>query len=95
MLSQQFDLLTVALLMALLMLLLAALVPWLLSVTRPKPKAVREEVVELVGCPVCGHEISRKYEKGDYVGKVVGTCPRGDGALVVKAIYVEKYESPK
>lgn len=92
---QQLNPLLMALLMALILLLLTALMPWLLSVGGSKSRTVREEVVELVGCPKCGYEASRKYEKGDYVGKVVGTCPRSDGSLVIKAIYVERYESPQ
>lgn len=91
MLIQQFDALIMALLIALLLLVLTALLPWLISLTSSKPKAVREELVEVVRCPSCSYESPRKYEKGDYVGKIVGTCPRDSKPLVVKAIYIEKY----
>ncbi len=95
MLVQQVNPLLILLLAALIMLSLMALMPWLFSLSRSRSKAVREEVVELVGCPKCGHEYSRKYERGSYVGKEVGACPRGDGPLVVKAIYVERHEGPE
>lgn len=91
MLVQQIDTLMTALLIALFLLLLTTLLPWLISATSSRSKAVKEELVELVGCPKCGYESSRKYEKGDYVGKVVGTCPKDSSSLVVKVIYVEKY----
>lgn len=91
MLVQQFDALVTALLIALFLLLLTTLLPWLMAMVSSKSKVVREEVVEVLGCPKCGYESSRKYEKGDYVGKVVGTCPKDSDSLVVKAIYVEKY----
>ncbi|MEM1623215.1 MAG: hypothetical protein QW780_03985 [Sulfolobales archaeon] len=87
----QLDALMTALLIALFLLLLTTLLPWLISVTTSKSKVVKEEPIELVGCPKCGYESSRKYEKGDYVGKVVGTCPKDSSFLIVKAIYVEKH----
>lgn len=93
MLIQQFDALVTAMLIALLLLLLTTLLPWLISAASSKSKVVREELVELIGCPKCGYESSRKYEKGDYVGKIVGTCPKDSSSLVIKAIYVEKHMS--
>lgn len=91
MLIQQIDTLMTALLIALFLLLLTTLLPWLISATSSRSKVAREELVELVGCLKCGYESSRKYEKGDYVGKVVGTCPKDGSSLIVRAIYVERY----
>lgn len=91
MLFQQFDALIMALVIAFALILLTALLPWLISATSSKSRAVREELVEVVGCLKCDYESSRKYEKGDYVGRVVGTCPKDGASLVVKAIYLERH----
>ncbi|MDW8011172.1 MAG: hypothetical protein RMH84_06245 [Sulfolobales archaeon] len=90
MLLQQFDTLIMALIIAFALLLLTALLPWLISAASSRSRAVREELVEVVGCLRCDYESSKKHEKGDYVGKVVGTCPKDGAFLVVKAIYVER-----
>lgn len=91
MVALQLDSLLVALMIAALLLLLTAVLPWILSVASSKSRVVKEELVEVVKCLKCDYESVRKYEKGDYVGKVVGSCPNDKGSLVVKAIYVERY----
>jgi|YelNatPaOPRAMG01_1025707.scaffolds.fasta_scaffold03777_12 hypothetical protein len=91
MLALQLDALLMALMIAVLLLLLTAVFPWILSAVGSKSKVTREELVEVVRCLKCGYESVRRHEKGDYVGKIVGSCPNDGGSLVVKAIYVEKY----
>ena len=95
MLTGQLDPLLMALLIAAFLLILTTLMPWLLSATSSRARVVREETVEVVGCTTCDYESVRRYEKGDYVGKAVGTCPKDGSSLVVKAIYVERFTGGK
>jgi hypothetical protein len=82
------DPLLAALLILSVLLILTTLLPWILTSTR-KPGPAREELVSVLGCSKCGYEEIRKYGKGDYVGRPVGTCPRDGSRMVIKAIYVE------
>lgn len=91
MFTLQLDTFLIALMIMTLLLLLTAVLPWIFSAASSKSKAVKEELVEVIKCLKCDYESIRKYEKGDYVGKIVGSCPNDGGSLVVKAIYVEKY----
>ncbi len=72
------------------LLLISTLLPWLIASTR-RPKPTREELISVLRCVRCGYEEVRKYDKGDYVGKPVNTCPKDGGQVVVKAIYVESF----
>ena len=82
------DPLLTALLLLSILLILTALMPWLMASTR-RPRPTREELVSVLRCVRCGYEEVRKYSKGDYVGRPIGTCPRDGGQVVVKVIYVE------
>ena len=84
------DPLLVGLLILSMLLLITTLLPWLVASTR-KPRPIREELISVLRCIRCGYEEVRKYDKGDYVGKPVGTCPKDGGKVVVKAIYVESF----
>lgn len=95
MVISQLDPLFMALLIAMFLFILATLVPWLISAARPKSKVTREEIVEVIGCTKCGYESMRKYEKGDYVGRIIGSCPKDGSSLIVKAIYTEKFSGSK
>ncbi|MCC6046780.1 MAG: hypothetical protein LM571_01110 [Desulfurococcaceae archaeon] len=82
------DPLLTALLILSALLILTTLLPWILAFTR-KPGPAREELVSVLRCSKCGYEEIRKYNKGDYVGRPVGSCPRDGSRMVIKAIYVE------
>jgi hypothetical protein len=82
------DPLLTALLILSALLVLTTLLPWILAFTR-KPGPAREELVSVLRCSKCGYEEIRKYNKGDYVGRPVGSCPRDGSRMVIKAIYVE------
>jgi len=84
------DPLLTALLILSVLLVLTTLIPWIMASAR-KPKPTREELVSVLRCVKCGYEEVRRYDKGDYVGKPVGSCPRDGGQVVVKAIYVETF----
>ncbi len=50
---------------------------------RQQPKSIYTKVT----CFKCGYSFERMYQKGDYIGKTVGRCPRCDSYLVISAIY--------
>jgi len=70
----------------LLALFIASTVLMLASGARRK-KVGKRKVYTRIKCFNCGYTIERVYQKGDYVGRVVGKCPRCGGELVVSAVY--------
>lgn len=51
------------------------------------PPIEATEVRRLVACDACGVESEGPFEKGDYVFRQVGQCPRCSGQLYIKALY--------
>nr|MDO8132585.1 hypothetical protein [Candidatus Njordarchaeum guaymaensis] len=50
---------------------------------------VEVEMVASIACygRGCEHVYGRLFQRGDYVRKIVGRCPRCGGELYVRAIY--------
>ncbi len=57
--------------------------------SRQEPVKLKRTVTVL-RCGSCGHEWSRDFREGDFVGREEGECPKCGGRLVVNAIYVEE-----
>ncbi|MEM1703404.1 MAG: hypothetical protein QXS63_05455 [Zestosphaera sp.] len=57
-------------------------------------KEDKGKIVTLKKCLNCAYLSSKPYEKGDYVGKREGKCPRCDGEIVITAIYLEPPPQP-
>jgi hypothetical protein len=55
--------------------------------TRAPTKLEFAEVRRLVACDKCGVETEGPVESGDHIFREIGTCPRCDGQLYIKAIY--------
>ena len=54
---------------------------------RGVPRIEATEVRRLIACEGCDVESEGPFEKGDYVFREVGKCPRCGGLLFVKALY--------
>ncbi len=78
-------------LLALIFLAAASLTPLL----TPRKKEEKWKSITRVKCMSCGYTEERDFTKGDYVGKIVGKCPKCGGQLVVDAIFRRKEEPSK
>ncbi|MFX1475269.1 MAG: hypothetical protein ACFFCO_07330, partial [Promethearchaeota archaeon] len=58
------------------------------------PRIDATEVRRLVACDACKVESEGPFEKGDYVFREVGKCPRCGGLLYVKALYGVDEKTP-
>ena len=54
-----------------------------------------QPVVTTIVCQKCGFKNVREFERGDFIFKEVGPCPKCNDKLVVSAIYREIKEKPK
>jgi hypothetical protein len=61
---------------------------------RSIPRIEATEVRRLIACEGCGVESEGPFEKGDYVFREVGKCPRCGGQLIVKALYGVDEKTP-
>lgn len=52
-------------------------------------------VMTTIMCQKCGFKNQRVFERGDYVFKDAGPCPKCNNTLLVSAIYREVKEKPK
>jgi len=52
-------------------------------------------VMTTITCQKCGFKNVREFERGDYIFKEAGPCPKCDEKLLVSAIYREVPEKPK
>jgi hypothetical protein len=52
-------------------------------------------VLTTTACPKCGFKNVREFERGDFIFKKVGPCPKCNDPLLVSAIYREVKEKPK
>ncbi len=73
----------------LLLLMLASLtVSMIMGLRRKKqPKPVIRTRVE---CLNCGYTLEREYRRGDYIGKVEGSCPKCGSPMIITAVYEER-----
>jgi len=54
-----------------------------------------QPVVTTISCQKCGFKNVREFERGDFVFKELGPCPKCNDKLLVSAIYREIKEKPK
>ncbi len=66
---------------------LLVLVTVLMSVTQPKKQEPQRKTIVEVRCTSCDYREEREFTKGDYVGKIAGTCPKCGAHLLVNTIY--------
>lgn len=57
------------------------------------PRIEASAVLRLIVCQSCGVESEGPFQKGDYVFKTVGKCPRCKGTLYIKALYTPEQKS--
>ena len=55
--------------------------------TRASTKLEFAEVRRLIACDKCGVETEGPLESGDHIFREIGSCPRCEGRLYIKAIY--------
>lgn len=53
------------------------------------------KIVTLKKCLSCNYLLSKPYEKGEYIGKKEGKCPKCDGETIITAIYLEPPSQPQ
>ena len=58
-----------------------------LTRTQPKPS---QKVLTLIQCTKCAFKSVRNFQIGDYISKVIGSCPNCGGPFQIEAIYVEE-----
>lgn len=46
-------------------------------------------VKTVIKCMSCDYSIVRDFQQGDFVTKIVGTCPKDGGKLYIAGIYAE------
>jgi hypothetical protein len=71
---------------------------YVLFQTRKRVQQVSLElppVMTTITCQKCGFKNQRVFERGDYVFKDAGPCPKCNNNLLVSAIYREVKEKPK
>jgi len=65
---------------------------------KTSPQKVKEEykTVTVIRCDECDHEENRAFQKGDFVGKILGECSEcGKGKKYIALIYSEKIPQTK
>lgn len=55
----------------------------------------RIRVVTVIKCVSCDYGSTREFEKGDYILREVGSCPKCNGTLLIHSIFREPQESKK
>ena len=58
------------------------------------PSQPKKTTLTVIQCTKCAFKSIRNFQVGDYIPKVVGTCPSCGGPFQIEAIYVEE-KSPK
>lgn len=46
-------------------------------------------VKTVIKCMTCDYSIVRDFQQGDFIPKLVGTCPKDGGKLYIAGIYAE------
>jgi hypothetical protein len=52
-------------------------------------------VMTIITCQKCDFKNQRQFERGDYIFKDAGPCPKCNNKLLISAIYREVTEKPK
>ena len=70
---------------------------YLLLQMRRRPSLSFEDlkVLTMIRCTKCNYMSVRDFEKGDYILKEAGTCPKCDGTLLIHSIFRETKEEKK
>lgn len=71
---------------------------YMLMQTRRRAMSVSLEIPAVrttITCQKCGFKNVREFERGDYVFKQAGPCPKCNNTLLISAIYREVKEKPK
>ena len=55
-------------------------------------RQVKPVIRTRVECLNCGYRVEREYKRGDYIGKIEGTCPKCGSQMVIVAVYEERSE---
>lgn len=55
----------------------------------------RIRVITVIKCISCNYGSTREFEKGDYILREVGSCPKCNGTLLIHSIFREPQESKK
>ncbi|HDD26463.1 MAG TPA: hypothetical protein ENF75_05185 [Acidilobales archaeon] len=92
MIKLQIDTVTL-LIMTLVLLFIYIMFTVIRELSTKKPE-VRRRTIAIHSCINNDYEIRKEFKIGDYVGKVIGKCPRCGAALIIKAIYTEVEERP-
>lgn len=58
------------------------------ELTSKKPET-RKRTISIHSCINEDYEIRKDFVTGDYVGKVIGKCPKCGNNIIIKAIYSE------
>lgn len=58
-------------------------------------KEEKGKIVTLKKCLSCNYLLSKPYERGDYIGKKEGRCPKCEGEMTITAIYLEPPPQPQ
>lgn len=53
------------------------------------------KVLTVIQCTKCNYRNVKDFEKGDYILKEVGSCPKCDGTLLIYSIFREVKEKEK
>jgi hypothetical protein len=75
-----------------------ALSAYMLATMRRKPPKMGFEVQKVSAttqCTKCDFKSSRDFERGDYVLKEVGQCPKCNSPMTISSIYREATEEEK
>ncbi len=62
--------------------------------TSVKRKEETYKTFTVLKCSVCEHTEKREFKKGDYVGKIIGECPKCGSTMYIHAIFSEKVSMP-
>lgn len=60
-----------------------------------QPKLVRHRMIVEIRCTSCDYGTQRDFKKGDYVGKMEGTCPKCGSSTAIHSIYSELPPQPQ
>lgn len=55
----------------------------------------RLRVITVIKCASCDYSSAREFERGDYILREVGSCPKCSGTLLIHSIFRESPESRK